>query len=52
MKKPSSVDRNVIFVFLVPFAFLVSIDLIIGDYELFTLINLGFSNFFLDVACV
>ena len=52
MKKSSSVDRNVIFVFLVPFAFLVSIDLIIGDYELFTLVNSGFSNLVLDVACV
>lgn len=52
MKKLPFVDRNVIFVFLVPFVFLVSIDLIMGDYELFTLINLGINNFVLDVVCV
>lgn len=51
MKKRSFVDRKVIFVFLVPFVFLVSIDLLMGDYELFTLINWRINNFVLDVAC-
>ena len=52
MKKLPFVDRNVIFVFLVPFVFLVSINLIMGDCDLFTLINMRINNFVLDIVCV
>ncbi len=52
MKKLSFVDRNVIFAFILPFVFLVSLNLIIGDYDLFVLINLEVNNFVLDIACV
>lgn len=51
MRKRSLVDRNMMFVLLVPLALLVSIDLLIGDYELFTSINQGINNSVLDVAC-
>jgi len=52
LKKLPFVDRNVIFVFLVPFVFLVSINLIMGDCDLFTLINMRINNFVLDIVCV